>query len=101
MLVPAVEALSTSPAKKLPIETVAPASAVLSESPSVSELISETDAWFDAAGLSVLSVKVGLSAVIESVGALSRARANGAAPFVVDRKRVGVVERVPPTRPPT
>src|SRR5262245_20246868 len=101
MDVPATEALSVSPAKKLPTVKVAPTRAVLSESPGEAELISPSEAWFEAAGLDVLSVKVALDDVNESVGALSSAMPTGAAPLEVDRKCTGVVESVPPIRPPT
>src|ERR1051326_1310118 len=100
MLVPVVVALRRSPAKKPPIVTVAPTSAVLSESHALTAEITETGVLCDAAELSVLSVNVAPD-VNASVGALSSAMPAGAAPLEVDRKCVGVVDSEPPIRPPT
>lgn len=81
--------------------TVASASFVLSLSEAVAELSKLTGVLCDEAGLSVLSVKVGLVAAIASEGALSSAMPAGAAPLLVDKKCDGVIDTDEPTRPPT
>src|SRR6266850_4889856 len=79
MLVPVVEKLSTSPAKKPPMLTVALARLVLSGSLAVAPLMTPTGVLLDDAGLLTLSVKVGLVGVIVRLGALSSAMPNGVA----------------------
>jgi hypothetical protein len=63
-----LEKLSVSPAKKPPIVTFADTTAELSGSLAAAPLMSVTGVLFAEAGLSVLSVNVGLSGVIDSVG---------------------------------
>src|SRR5690349_12730768 len=74
MLVPATLALSTSPAKKPPMLTVAANSEVLSVSVTVAEAPTVTGVLLDEAGLLTLSVKVLVAAANAKLGALSSAK---------------------------
>ncbi len=72
-----LEKVSVSPAKKPPMLTVALTSASLSGSVAVAPESSPTGVLCDDAGLSELSVNVGLVGVIDSVGCWSSETSSG------------------------
>src|SRR5262249_25883097 len=74
MPVPATLALSTSPAKKPPMLTVAPNNDVLSVSATVADAPTVTGVLLVEAGLLTLSVKVLVAAASAKLGALSNAK---------------------------
>src|ERR1051326_4106994 len=83
----------------VPMLTVAETTAALSESLAVAEVMREIGVLLDAAGLSVLSVKVAPApAVIDSVGTLSSDNSHGAA---LALENVRNVVGAPPLRLPT